>query len=356
MTHQAGPSPAEAQPIFDNTSKLAVFIIAALAIVAGVVMGVNNPILKNAASVQGLQIDILFSVFLGLATAIFVIVQGFLLYSIVRFARSPDDESDGPPMRGNTRLEILWTTIPALIVVGISIYSYQILVDIDRPQSDQMIVEVTGRQYSWEFYYPEYDLKTTELHTPLGRQVLLRLTSADVNHAFWVPEMRMKKDAIGGKITETRITPTELGNYPIVCAELCGAGHAVMRSQVVVQSSSEFQTWVQAQVGAKQLAAAAPLDPQAYGKQLFNQYGCNACHKLTDAGATGAVGPGLDGMGGRAGNSVPGQSAEEYLRLAIVKPTAYLVPNFQPIMPGDYGQRMSDKEIEAMVQYLLGTK
>ena len=259
-------------------------------------------------------------------------------------------------MRGNTNLEILWTAIPALIVVGISIYSYQILVDIDRAQPDQMIVEVTGRQFSWEFYYPEYDLKTTELNLPLGRQVLLRLTSADVNHAFWVPEMRMKKDAIGGKITETRITPTELGTYPIVCAELCGAGHAVMRSQVVVQSSSEFQTWVQAQVGAKQRVAAAPADPKAYGKQLFNQYGCNACHKLADAAAVGAVGPALDGVGGRAAGTVPGQSAEEYLRTAIVKPNAYVVPTFQPIMPGDYGQRMAEKEVDAMVQYLLEMK
>lgn len=357
MSHQASHNP-DGTPVraFDSTSKLAVILIGAVAAIAGIVMGVANPFLSNAVSSQGAMIDTLFSVFLGIATAIFVLVQGLLLYSIVRFARTPGDESDGMPIRGNTKLEVLWTAIPAIIVVGISIYSYRILVDIDRPQPDHIKVDVTGRQFSWEFYYPDYDIKTSELHIPLGRQARLRLTSADVNHAFWVPEMRMKKDAVGGKITEMNITGTELGTYPIVCAELCGAGHAVMRSQVVVESEPEFQTWVQSQVGAKQRGASAAADPVAYGRQLYNQFGCNACHKLTDAGAVGAVGPNLDGMGSRAANTVPGQSAEEYLRNAIVKPSAYIVPNFQPVMPADYGQRMTDQEVDAMVKYLLGQK
>jgi cytochrome c oxidase subunit 2 len=357
MSHQASHSSDGTQVrAFDTTSKLAVILIGAIAAIAGIVMGVANPFLNNAVSSQGMMIDTLFSVLLGIATAVFVLVQGLLLYSIVRFARTPDDESDGMPIRGNTKLEILWTAIPAIIVVGISIYSYRILVDIDRPQPDHIKVDVTGRQFSWEYYYPDYDIKTSELHIPLGRQARLRLTSADVNHAFWVPQMRMKKDAIGGKITETSLTGTELGTYPVVCAELCGAGHALMRSQVVVDSGPDFQNWIQSQIGAKQRGASAAADPVAYGRQLFNQFGCNACHKLADAGAVGAVGPSLDGVGSRAANTVPGQSAEEYLRNAIVKPGAYIVPNFQPVMPSDYGQRMSDQEVDAMVKYLLGQK
>jgi cytochrome c oxidase subunit 2 len=357
MSHQASQRATEPQVrAFDSSAKLAAIVIGAVAVVAGVVMGVANPFLSDAVSSQGALIDTLFSVLLGIATAVFVLVQGFLLYAIVRFAREPDDDGDGLPIRGNTKLEVLWTAIPAVIVVGISIYSYRILVDIDRLQPDHIKVDVIGRQFSWEFYYPDYDVKTSELHIPLGRQARLRITSADVNHAFWVPQMRMKKDAVGGKITETTLTGTELGVYPVVCAELCGAGHAVMRSQVVVESGSDFQNWIQSQVGAKQRGAAAAADPVAYGRQLFNQYGCNACHKLTDAAAAGMVGPNLDGMGSRAGVTVPGQSAEEYLRTAIVRPNAHLVPNYQPVMPGDYGQRMTEQEIEAMVQYLLGQK
>lgn len=357
MSHHSSPQAVGSQAAaFDNTGKLAAIIIAVVAAIAGIGIGVANPFLRNAASSQGILIDTLFSVLLGIATAIFVIVQGFLLYSIVRFSRASDDDDEGAPVRGNTKLEILWTAIPALIVVGISIYSYRILVDIDRPRPDQLKVEVTGRQFSWEFYYPDYDVKTSELHMPLGRQVLLRLTSADVNHAFWVPEMRIKKDALGGKITEANLTGTQLGTYPIVCAELCGAGHAVMRAQLVVESEPDFQTWIQAQIGAKSRSAALTADPVAYGRLLFNQFGCNACHKLTDANAVGQVGPALDGLGSRAGAIVPGQSAEEYIRTAIVRPNTFITPNFQPIMPGDYSQRMSEAEIAAMVQYLLGQK
>ena len=160
------------------------------------------------------------------------------------------------------------------------------------------------------------------MHIPLGRQARLRLTSADVNHAFWVPQMRMKKDAIGGKITETSLTGTELGTYPVVCAELCGAGHAVMRSQVVVDSGPDFQNWIQSQIGAKQRGASAAADPVAYGRQLVNQFGCNACHKLADAGAVGAVGPGLDGMG----PATPCRANRRKSIEAIVKPGAYIVP------------------------------
>jgi cytochrome c oxidase subunit 2 len=354
MTHHTSHSVAS--NVFDNTSKMAAIIIGVTAVIAGSIMGSVNPFLRGATSTEGALIDTLFSMLVGIASAIFVIVQGFLLYSIVRFSRDPEDDTDSIPLRGNTRLEVLWTAIPSIIVVAISVYSYQILAAIDRPQPDQLTVEVTARQYAWEFYYPDHDVKTSELHIPLGRQVLLKLTSADVNHAFWVPQMRIKKDAVGGKITTANITGTELGTYPIVCAELCGAGHAVMRSQVVVQSASGFQTWVQAQVGAKNRASAAPADPKALGKQLYTQLGCNACHKLADAGAVGLVGPGLDGIGGRAASIVPGQSAEEYIRTSIVKPNAFITPNYQPVMPGDYGQRMSDKEVDALVQYLLGQK
>ncbi len=357
MTHPTSRNVAGAKArVFDNTSKLAAIIIGVTAVVVGVVMGATNPFLRGATSNQGAQIDLLFSLFLGFASAIFIIVQGFLLFSIVRFARAPEDEGEGVPLRGNTRLEVLWTAIPALIIVFLAIYSYRVLADIDQPQAGQMVVEVTGRQYVWEFYYPEYDIKTAELHIPLGRQVLLKITSADVNHAFWIPQMRIKKDAMAGKITTVHITAIEPGVYPIVCAELCGAGHAVMRSQAVIEAEPTFQTWVQSQIGAKQRAAGAPADLKTLGRQLYNQYGCNACHKLTDAGATGLVGPALDGIGSRAGNIVPGQTAEEYIRTSIVKPTAYITPNYQPVMPGDYGQRMSEAEIETLVQYLLEHK
>ena len=343
--------------VFDTTSKLVAFVIGVLAIVAGVGAGMFNPFLSNSASSQGILIDALFSVLLGIATSIFVIVQGFLLYSIVRFSREPDDETDGMAFRGHTGLEIVWTAVPAAIVVFLAVFSYQVLAEIEQPRPDELIVEVTAQQYAWSFFYPDLDLTSTELHMPLDRQVLLRMRSKDVIHAFWVPQFRIKRDVMPDRLTEARITGTEIGTYPIVCAELCGVGHSYMRSQAVVQSAADFLSWQQGLIGAKTRGAGAkPADPMAAGRQLFTQGGCNACHALADAGAAGQLGPKLDGIGTTAATRVPGQFAEAYIRTSIVKPNDTIVPGYQPVMPQDYGQRLPPRNVDTLVQYLLGQK
>jgi cytochrome c oxidase subunit 2 len=351
----SGHSPQRA---FDSTSKLAAFMIGVAAVVGGIAMAVFNPFLTGAASTQGALIDTLFSVTLGIGTAVFIIVQGFLIYSIVRFARQPGDEGDGLPIRGNTRLEIVWTAIPAIVVVFIGAFSYRTLAALDLPQPGEMTVEVKAMQYDWEFYYPDYDVTSKELHIPLDEPVFLKMRSNDVIHSFWVPAFRMKKDVLPDRITETRITGTELGAFPIVCAELCGAGHAIMRSQVIVHSDAEFKQWLASEAAAGQRrATSASTDPSAHGRQLFTQYGCDACHVLTDAGAAGQVGPSLDGIGSRASTEVPGQSAEDFLRASIVKPNDHIIKSYPPgVMPQDYGQRMSDPDLDALEQYLLMQK
>ncbi len=342
---------------FDAASKLVAGIIGLLAVVAGLVVGLNNPFLTRAASVEGSRIDTLFSITLGMATVVFVIVQGFLLYGIVRFARQPEDESDGLPIRGHTKLEVFWTAVPAIVIVIIGILSYQVLADIERPKQDALVVEVKAFQYAWQFYYPEHDITATELHIPVDRQVLLRMRSNDVIHSFWVPEFRIKKDVMPDRVTETYITGTKLGTYPIVCTELCGAGHAIMRSQVIVQSDADYKAWIASQKTEAEAATRGTPDPLAAGRRLFNQYACNACHVLTDARAAGVIGPNLDGIGSRAGSIVPGQSAEEYLRLAIVKPNDHIAEGYPAnLMPQDYGLRMSEQDLAEVVRYLLEMK
>src|SRR5512137_3052212 len=303
---------------FDNASKLVAIAIGVIAGIAGLVVGIVNPFMSQAASTQGVLIDALFGITLGVATAVFVIVQGFLLYSIIRFGREPGDETESVPVRGNVRLEIFWTAIPAIVILIVGLLSYRVLGAIEVPKADQLTVEVKAQQYAWQFYYPDQDITTSELHIPQDHQVHLKLRSNDVIHSFWVPAFRIKKDVMPDRVTETYITGTDLGTYPVVCTELCGAGHAVMRSQVVVESDADFQEWLASQgVAKQQAAAAAAADPFAAGKAAFNVYGCNACHALTSAGAVGAVGPKLDGIGTRAGSTVAGQSAEEYIKASI---------------------------------------
>ncbi len=308
MSHAARPNAPGRQPVmFDTASRLFAIIIGIVAVVAGLVVGINNPLLNNAAGREGTRIDQLFSLTLGIATVVFVLVQGFLLYSIVRFGQQPGDDTDGPPVRGNTRLEFFWTLIPTVTIFFIGFVSYATLANIERPAPQELVVEVKAFQFAWQFYYPEYDVTSGELHAPVDRQLHLKLRSNDVVHSFWVPAMRIKKDAMPDRITETYITPTETGSYPIVCTELCGAGHAVMRSQMVVQSDADFRGWIAGQQKSATQAAAAEADPLAKGRQVFNASGCNACHALKDAGAAGAIGPKLDGIGTAAASLRAGQ-------------------------------------------------
>ena len=337
-------------------SKLVAVVIGLVAVIAGILIGINNPILNRAASAEGSRIDTLFSITLGIGVTIFVIVQGFLLYSIIRFGRQPDDDTDATPIRGNTKLEIFWTVIPAIIVVFIGLFSYRVLADIERPQADELIVEVKALQFAWQFYYPEYDITASELHIPQDHPVRLKLRSNDTIHSFWVPEFRIKKDAMPDRVTETRITGTQPGAYPIVCTELCGAGHAVMRSQVIVESDGDYRAWIASMKQAATTAATAAADPLAPGRKLFTVTGCNACHALADANAVGPLGPKLDGIGTRAGSTVAGQSAEEYVRTSILKPAEHLAPGFQDIMPKDYAQRLPAADLDVLVQYLLDMK
>lgn len=356
MSHPSTPpNPPSGPRAFDATSKLVAVVIGVVSAVAGLVVGINNPFLNRAASSEGALIDTLFSVTLGVATVVFVIVQGFLLYSIIRFNRQPEDDSDGPPIRGNHKLEFFWTAIPALVIVFIGILSYQVLADIERPRGDQLVIEVKGLQYAWQFYYPDDDITSAELHIPLDRQVQLKLRSNDVIHSFWVPEFRIKKDVMPDRVTETYITGTEPGTYPIVCTELCGAGHAIMRSQVVVQSDAEYRAWI-ASMKPATTEAVSGSDPLAAGRRVFVTAGCNACHALADAGSQAVLGPSLDGIAARAGSTVPGQAADAYIRASIEKPAEHLTPGYQDLMPKDYALRLSAQDLNVLVQYLLEMK
>jgi len=326
-------------------------IFALVILVAGILIGRYVRLMPVEASVGAVQVDILFNTMLGIAAAIFLLVEGLLLYSAFHFRRKNGEEGDGPPIHGSNRLEIAWTIIPALLVVWLGVYSYQLFVELQPPRPTDLTVEVTAFQFDWQFNYPEYGITTQDLYLPAGRSVRMKITSRDVIHSFWVPEFRIKRDAVPGRETEFQFTTNALGTYRVVCAELCGAGHAQMgliRFAVVV-SPDEFAAWVAKQ----QQSAGQP----ATARELFTRYGCNACHALTDAGAIGQVGPNLDGIGARAGTRVAGLSAEDYIRQSILDPGAFVVPDFPDgVMPRDFGARIPQSELDALVDYLLEQK
>jgi cytochrome c oxidase subunit 2 len=318
-------------------------------------------LLPAQASERSVLVDQLFRFMMGIATVIFLIVEGALIYAVLRFRQKPDDETDAAPIHGNNTLEIVWTLIPAVIVAVIGVYSYQVLTDVERVPEDPLVVRVIGQQFSWRFEYPDSDVTSTILHLPVDRPVQFQIESRDVIHSFWVPEFRVKRDATPGQIDELVITPSQIGRYPIRCAELCGAGHAAMVSEVVVESAEDFQAWIDAG-GVEPLDTGEgvpagdtlPDDPVAAGRVVFTKYGCGACHILEDANAGGVVGPSLNGIGSTAAARVDGVNAVDYIRTSIVDTDAYVVEGYPPgVMPADFGELMTEEELDILVEYLL---
>lgn len=321
-------------------------IIALIIIVLGFA-ATNLNLMPEQASTRAQLVDQLFRVMIGIATVIFLIVEGALLYSVFRFRARPDDESDAAPIHGNSSLEIVWTLIPAIIVTVIGVYAFRVLVAIEQPGRDEMVVEVIGRQFTWEFRYPEYDLTSSELHLVVNKPVRFEIVAEDVIHSFWIPAFRAKRDATPGRVAELRVTPNKLGAYPIRCAELCGAGHAIMVSTAFVEEQDDFDAWVEG-------LTSLPDDPVEAGRFVFEKYGCGACHAFDDAGASGTVGPDLNALDQVAAERIEGLSAEEYIRQSIVEPNAHVVDDFDPgLMPADFGERMSSEELSILIEYLL---
>lgn len=311
--------------------------------------GQNHGLLPAQASEEAPLIDGLFNTMMTIGTGLFLLVVAVILISVVRFRRDPDDDTDGPPVHGNIPLEILWTSIPAIIVLGLAVYSFDVYTTIgglnpmdhavahgqpshqmakmpgaaiagtlsEPPQSiiegqtrnqaveeqvtqdpvtdavrtdvpqrrdaptlgtvsprigptpdkqgkpPEFVVNVTGLQYAWLFTYPDSGVVSSELHVPVGREVLLNISANDVLHAFWVPEYRLKQDAIPGRQTELRFTPKLVGEYPVICAELCGPYHGAMKTKVLAESQAEFESWIESQkiASAEGLEQAIATNP-----------------------------------------------------------------------------------------------
>ena len=328
-------------------------LIGIVASVVGVLICLQIDWFPTQGSEQADQIDTLYDVLLIASVPVFVLVMTVAIYCVIAFRAKPGDKGDGAHIHGNTKLEVVWVTIPFIIVTALAIYGWIVLDDIEAAKADEITVNVTGEQFAWSFDYPDEKAKSNELVLPVDRPVHFKIHAKDVLHSFWVPAFRMKQDAVPGIETQTRVTPNELGSYEIVCAELCGIGHATMRQEVRVVPEDEYEAWIR----ERQEGGAAPEegeDPVAAGRQIFTSTGCNACHTLADADATSEVGPNLDELANVAEDREARLSAEEYVEEAIVDPPAFVVKGFSgDTMPGNYGDQLTPEEIDTLVKYLL---
>jgi cytochrome c oxidase subunit 2 len=197
------------------------------------------------------KIDTLYDVLLIVSVPIFVLVMTVAIYSVIRFRAKPGEMGDGAPIHGNTRLEVVWVLIPTIIVSALAAYAWIVLDDVEAKQPNELHVRVISQQFAWHFQYPQYgNFTANTLYLPKDRPVKFDVVTRDVLHSFWVPSFRLKTDAVPGITTNIRVTPSRLGKYDVVCAELCGLGHATMRQYAHVVDTSGFTTWVNQQKGA----------------------------------------------------------------------------------------------------------
>ena len=304
--------------------------------------------LPTPAGREAGRIDFVFWFVTVICIAIFAVVAAVIAYSMWKFRVAPDDDSDGPPIHGHTGLEITWTAIPTALVVAIAIVSAIVLAKNGNAGRNPMRVDVTAQQFAWSFSYPGHaNLTSGDLRLPVGRKVELRLKSLDVIHSFWVPEFGQKQDTVPGLTTKLVITPDRVGTYPVLCTELCGLGHAVMRTSAIVMKQSAFDAWVN-----KQRKAISGGGGQA-GKTVFVNNGCNSCHTLKAAGATAKVGPDLDKLPQEAKGA--GKPLEAFVRESIVNPNAYVAPGYpKNVMPSTFSQ-LPKTQLDALVQYLVSS-
>jgi cytochrome c oxidase subunit 2 len=319
---------------------------------AALIVALFVPWLPTPASRQAGPVDFVFWFVSGISIAIFGLVAAVILIAVWRFRARPDDDSDGPPIHGHTGLEIVWTAIPAVLVTAIAVVSTVALAKNDRLPRRHLTVDVRGQQFAWSFSYPKYGhLSSAVLRLPLKEAAELRITAPknDVIHSFWVPEFRQKQDAVPGLTRTIVVTPERTGTWAVVCTELCGLGHAVMRARVVVMKRAAFEAWASGQKRAVGSGTGA-----AAGKSVFANNGCGSCHAFRPAASAATIGPDLDKLPTEARKA--GRPLEQFVRESIVKPNAYIEPHYPPnVMPHTFGSLPKD-ELDALVGFLVGKK
>jgi cytochrome c oxidase subunit II len=238
-------------------------VSAVLAVAIGIVLSYTIHWFPPAASIQANNTDELYHVLVIASIPIFVLVVTVILYCVWQFRMKPGEElKDGPPIHGNTRLEVFWTALPAVLLLGLVGYSFVVLHENEKKPAHEIRIGVTGQQFYWSYQYPPSvtggaPIDSYQLYLPENESVDFALHSKDVIHAFWIPAFRLQEDVVPGITTHWRATPDRLGSYPVVCNLLCGVGHSLMRSTVHVVTPAQFRAWISRQLSAGSSATTA---------------------------------------------------------------------------------------------------
>lgn len=305
--------------------------------------------LPHASSTGAAAVDLAFYAVYGVSVVAFVLVAGLAVLFAVRYRRRAGPDTAREATDHHTGLEITWTAVPVVVVLGLFALGLLGFIDQAVPPGEALEVQVTAERYLWSFTYPDGTRTVNELTVPVGRPVRLLMSSKDVLHSFFVPEFRVKQDIVPGRYTGMWFEPTRVMETTVLCTEYCGVGHSGMLAKVVVLEQKDFDRWLETGGGKPD------LPPAELGRSLFSSLGCATCHSLD---GTRIQGPSLKGVFGRQEALEGGGQVtvdENYLRESILYPQKKIVAGYPPVMPTFQGL-VKDSQLDALIAFLKAAR
>lgn len=307
--------------------------------------------MPNAGSELAQSVDGLFNYIMWVSalSTLGVIVAMVYFCTKYRAKSRAANESALSQVDHSNALEIIWSVTPFFFLISIFVWGFRDYVELRTAPKDSLEIYATGQKWKWTFKYPNGHVDT-ELHVPKDKNVRILIKSVDVLHSLYIPEYRVKMDAVPGRYTDLWFKADYSGTFPIFCTEYCGTDHSDMLSQVTVHEGNGYNQWL-----TEKAADLENMPPVELGELVSKQFGCGACHSLD--GAPG-VGPTFKGLWGKTETLTSGEQMEvdeNYLRSSILEPQMHIVQGFAPIMPSFKGQ-ISDKKIDGLIAYIKTLK
>jgi cytochrome c oxidase subunit 2 len=299
-----------------------------------------------ASSTIAGEVDSLFYFIFYSSVILFAIVMAATAYFIIRYRRK-GERTLTSGVAHNTKLEILWTVIPTIMVFIVFVWGFKTYLKMQVAPKDAYEIKVTGQKWFWTFDYPNGINSLNQLYVPVDRPVKLLMSSQDVIHSFFVPDFRVKMDVLPNRYTLAWFEANKKGSYNILCTEYCGKGHSEMLAQVNVLSELDFNDWLE----KSSIDIPEGMSLEEAGANLFRTKACITCHSID---GTPGIAPSFKGRYGQLQRMTDGNELmldENYMRESILNPQAKVVQGYQPVMP-TYQGILKDRQIDALIAYI----
>jgi len=296
-------------------------------------------------STHGAGVDRLFYFIFWISVFFFFVILAMATFFLVKYRRIGGQVVRRDSAHHNTGLELIWSGIPLAIVLTIFVMGFRSYMDLTTPPEKSYEITVNAQKWNWSFTYPN-GYVDSELHVPSERPVNLIMTSTDVIHSFFVPELRAKQDVVPGRYTKLWFQTTQPFEGKVLCAEYCGTEHSGMQARFIAHPPEEFDEWLR-----KAADFVSQLPPVEAGQLLYQKRGCAQCHSIDGAGGIGPTFRGSFGNRRQFTDGTSGTMDENYIRESLLNPRAKTVAGFDPVMPTFQG-RLKEKEVEAIIAYI----